>query len=431
MGGSAFASGPDALFTPRMSPHVYEISKAQYHAVLRELYHCVASPIEGPGKEDFGDIDIVVAWPSFTSDGIQHAFRTIKETLGAVKVIYEGGKSTSANFAVPWPAAVANVERSSSDGRNPSPMEHGAEDKFVQVDVKICSSLDQFQWMLFKHGHGDIWNLLGTVVRPYGLTVDDDAMWLRIPEIEKKNRKQAKVFLSRNPEDVLRFLGLPMESYWEKPFEHVDDMFEYVARCRMFHVAPHESSSSDEFLQSLKSNDRRRMSYRPVFREWVERFIPQCQAQQRYVHQQTNRDEVTGEAIKLFGVENEYASRRHQGILEQQRDHIWTRVIKAGIPPADPSKPTEILHRSLLVKALKKIILDGDESFDVALDASFKDDQGLFVVENVQRFIADHGERVGQAAFARHQHSYIERCKKTGSAIGAADTGEMSSSKVS
>ncbi len=61
---------------------------------------------------------------------------------------------------------------------------------------------------LFKHAHGDIWNLLGSTIRPFGLTVDEDALWLRIPEIEKFDRKKAKIRLTSDPVEVIRFLGL-------------------------------------------------------------------------------------------------------------------------------------------------------------------------------------------------------------------------------
>jgi hypothetical protein len=59
---------------------------------------------------------------------------------------------------------------------------------------------------LFKHAHGDLWNLIGSTIRPFGFTVDEEALWVRIPEIEKFNKKRAKVLLTRNPAETVHFL---------------------------------------------------------------------------------------------------------------------------------------------------------------------------------------------------------------------------------
>lgn len=61
MGGLAFSKGPDPLYTPRMPRDVYQYVREHCHALLRELFVVVATPIDGPGKSDFGDIDIFVA----------------------------------------------------------------------------------------------------------------------------------------------------------------------------------------------------------------------------------------------------------------------------------------------------------------------------------------------------------------------------------
>lgn len=60
MGGQAFSKGLNALYTPRMPPAVYRYVRDRCHALLRTLFVVVATPIEGPGKSDYGDIDIFV-----------------------------------------------------------------------------------------------------------------------------------------------------------------------------------------------------------------------------------------------------------------------------------------------------------------------------------------------------------------------------------
>ena len=58
MGGNVFTS----LLTPRMSPIVYDQVRRRCSARLRELFTIVVTPIPGPAKKDYGDIDFLVAW---------------------------------------------------------------------------------------------------------------------------------------------------------------------------------------------------------------------------------------------------------------------------------------------------------------------------------------------------------------------------------
>lgn len=103
MGGSAFATGEDPLWTPRMPKAVYENVKSRCHASLMGIYSCVASPIDGPGKTDFGDIDILVAWPKGVTTTKEETLNTIATALKATRVIADKGKIISAHFALEWP----------------------------------------------------------------------------------------------------------------------------------------------------------------------------------------------------------------------------------------------------------------------------------------------------------------------------------------
>ena len=224
MGGHAFSGGPKPLVTPRMSRDIYRQVKDHCHSILRSVFLYVASPIEGPGKEDYGDIDILVAlekrliFPKAPGDQADRPVRDvlseIQTVLGATAIILEPG-GTSANLALPWPADVpgSHFER---PAREPW---------YIQVDIRLCKDIEDVQWRLFNQAHGDIWNLLGSTIRPFGLTVDDQALWLRIPEIEELDRKRAKVLLARDPAEILRFLGLEIDGFWEEPFSSIQDLF--------------------------------------------------------------------------------------------------------------------------------------------------------------------------------------------------------------
>ncbi|KAL2758953.1 hypothetical protein ACRALDRAFT_1092608 [Sodiomyces alcalophilus JCM 7366] len=405
MGGLAFTSGDSPLHTPRMPPHVYQAVKEQCQKSLLGLYENVASPIEGPGKSDYGDVDIFV-WQdkaSVKSKG-QDDETTRRETtlpspanqvpeiaiqaaLGAEFVIIETGGS---HFAVPWPADLDHVPPTATDQPK----------RYIQVDVTILHSDEQFRWSLFRHAHGDLWSILGSVIRPFGLTVDEHALHLRISEIEKLNRNKAKVLLTRDPSEVLDFLGLPTDEYWAGPFASLDVMYEYAARCRMFWVAPATQEQPDEDGRGtsgmegdktkLKSNDRRRMNYRPAFRLWVEDFLPRCRLQGRFSEEPTSRDQVLREALDRFQVGVEYQQRLDEHRRETQATHIWNHLIKAAFPASAVYSPNVPEYRGCLIKALKKIVLEGDESYGVMPDPELplKDDGGVIKMSDLQLWLA-------------------------------------------
>ncbi|KAH7131468.1 hypothetical protein B0J13DRAFT_104988 [Dactylonectria estremocensis] len=469
MGGSAFTTGRShPLLTPRMPKDVYDTVKARCHAVLREHYLCVASPIDGPGKKDFGDVDILLAWPLRPSASKHEAFNTIAEVLKATDTIMDKGKELSGHLALPWPRELypapdsvqpgaldvnsycdphltpdnlddalharhhppsgESASQSRSDDTLTTPgnqtftadqhLENKDEELFIQVDVRVCDSLEYFQWMLFKHAHGDMWNLLGTTIRPYGLSVDERSLWLRIPEIEAFNRNRAKVFLTSDPVEILQFLGLPIENFWTDTFEDLDAMYEYVARCRLFWVKPLDPETDgaatglEQDRKKLKANDRKRMNQRPGFRKWVEEFKPRCRAEGRFLIQPTNREQVTQEAFDWFHIQREFEARRLEFLLERNKEMIWTNVIKGSIPDANASNQREMMYRSCLVKALKRVILEGDARYGVLPEGSLMDEDGFYVTEDVVKFITLHQDTIGRVAMDINQAGFEKHKKK-------------------
>ncbi|KAK7429336.1 hypothetical protein QQZ08_004148 [Neonectria magnoliae] len=465
MGGSAFATGDSPLFTPRMPKDVYNIVKTQCNAILREHYVCVASPIDGPGKQDFGDVDFLLAWPLNPSASKADAIDAIARSLNATRTIVDKGKDISGHFALPWPSETSllrddalqeALEINSQGGDHPEAAERQEErqskqkpsqtapaqlpsstascegseiqttstahsdqphqvnqdqERFIQVDVRVCDSLEYFEWMLFKHAHGDVWNLLGTTIRPYGLSVDECALWLRIPEIEAFNRNRAKVFLTGNPTEILKFLGLPIDDFWTEPFQDLDAMYEYVARCRLFWVTPlsPEQAELEQDRKRLKANDRKRMNQRPGFRKWVEEFKPQCRQDGRFLVNPTTREQVTEEAFAWFHVKSEFEARRMEFLREKQKDMIWNKIIKGAVSNADPSSQVSILYRSCLIKALKRVILEGDGRYGVLPEQSLQDEDGFYITEDVVDFINRRQGEIGRVAMDINQAGYEKK----------------------
>ena len=294
MGGNAFTSGPSPLSTPRMPPDVYFALRDHYINLLRTLYQEVATPLEAPGKSSYGDIDILVARPWTEPLPID----SVSTCLTASRTFANHGSPTT-SFAVPYAQS---------------------DDIFVQVDVHVCPR-ETFEWQMLHQSHGDLWNLLGTAIRPFGLTANDCGLHLRISEIEALDRKRSLVLLTRDPKEVLEFLGLE-ESAINKRFSSIDELYKFAGSCRFFDP---EKYCKD----NLKANDRKRMAQRKIYREFVESWIPEfCESGGHEKTGQLDRSAISEEALEVFGKEREYQARSRQwreetaALLRRQGDKL-------------------------------------------------------------------------------------------------------------
>ncbi|KAI1740854.1 hypothetical protein F4680DRAFT_87496 [Xylaria scruposa] len=448
MGGLAFASGPDAVFTPRMQPDVYRAVRDRCQEKLRSLFVVVATPIEGPAKTSFGDIDLFVAWerkdvfpplkPTPSSPSHESPKEAICKILGAIRSKSEN--KNAATIAIPWPedfpyadndAKANQTEIEKLDEKSAAKLKPLC----IQVDVHVCPTLDYLQWMLFKHAHGDLWNLLGATIRPFGLTIDEVGLHVRIPEIEEIDKKKARVLLSTDPAEILQFLGLRSDDkQWEEPFASDEDVFEYAATCRLFwaKVKEGETTSADDDnnasntlknsggdetsraaigadKRKLKANDRRRMAYRPLFRKWVEEYLPACRSSARFAHTPPTRDEVRRQAFEYFpGTRSIYDARAAEWRVDHQTRTLWNSVIKPSLPD-----DLDVYKRSCCAAALKKIILQGDATFgDIVAPSELRREDGLFDEDAVRVWVRDNWQHVLDVAWAMNQQRYMEVLKQ-------------------
>ncbi|KAJ4174428.1 hypothetical protein NW754_004846 [Fusarium falciforme] len=276
----------------------------------------------------------------------------------------------------------------------------------IQVDVQVFDSSSRLHYMLFHHAHGDIWQLLGNVIKPYGLTVDDKGLWLRIPEIEDADRKRSKVWLTGDPDEILDFLGLPYTRYWAGPFRDLYQMYEYVANCVTFWVPP-----ADETESALRANDRRRMKQRPAYRKWVEEFKPLCRAQGRFSDEPMTRDQVRGRAFARFNVRQTYMTERRAFLVEDQKRHILKTIIERIVPlPAEGAAKEDFLYRTVLVRALKEIVLDWNRGlYSIMAPGNLRDDEGFYHLGRTESFVLEYKDRIGKEAMDLHHRRMREK----------------------
>ncbi|KAI3397478.1 hypothetical protein diail_10690 [Diaporthe ilicicola] len=477
MGGNVFASGPDALYTPRMDPSVYNHAKTQCTNALKDLgFSRVVVPIEAPEKESFGDVDIIACLegtsfpPSAQLDAA--AWDLIENSLGAIRSHSEGRVGPekqriidSKSIAIPWPAGLDQVEddRAAVSGEDVQDLdvtaagqadgpEAASKPRFIQVDVRLCDTQQELEWRFFKHNHGDLWNMIGQTIRPFGLTADEIGLYIRIPEIERLDKKKARVLLSHDPIKVLDFLGLSrLNGEWEKPFESVDDLFEYAASCKWFMLWPKgqdaegRTATGDESkgrtdkeiqddLRKLKANDRARMKQRPAFARWVNEFLPACREQGRFMafnpEERTKedvRDDVRKLAFETFpGSEAAYSAALADWNKERTRIFVKSKVIKEDtclpsditpfLPPlrerdGDSSTSLPDLERNwrgVLRSALVKVVIDDDETFEGIVPPKLRNADGVLEVDDVKDWINRNWVDVGRVAWRMNRERATE-----------------------
>jgi hypothetical protein len=306
MGGLAFANTSTEsgrpILVPRLSPELYEKLSAQYQRVLETIFERVAIPREAPAKADYGDIDYLV-------DGLRSSctrndiWDLIRDTLKADAQILRG---SSASYAVPH-AEITGM--------------------YVQVDVELSvghgtsESAELFEWTRFLKSNSDLLQIIGISHRPLGLTCNDQGLHARVPEIEPYNKKKALLFLTRDPEEVMTFYGLDVAKY-RAGFTDEKDLFDWACSGRFFTCETFQSRTE-------KHNDRARQMKRPMYRRFVEEYMPS--RTDKGVDNGWTRQQVLHEAISTFEKRADYDAMMEEHQLKTAEEELW-KEIRAVVP---------------------------------------------------------------------------------------------------
>ncbi|MCJ1305321.1 hypothetical protein MMC08_008135 [Hypocenomyce scalaris] len=287
MGGRAFSHLNPPLSTPRMPPTVYTTLRDKYVTLLSTIYKQVGTPLEAPEKASYGDIDILVASP------LVPVPPPVLSTALAAKTSFTTPGSPTTSYAVPYPES---------------------QDAYVQLDIHICQP-ETFAFELFHQSHGDFWNIIGTTIRPFGLTANNVGLHLRVPEIETLDRKQSMLLLTSDPDATLDFLGLDRCRRW-RPFESVEELFEYAVGTRFFRKEAYVRTT-------LKANDRKRMAQRELYRRFVEEWVAKLgedddDDEEAEGKESLNRESILDEALDIFKKRGEYEERVERWRMERR-----------------------------------------------------------------------------------------------------------------
>lgn len=356
MGGAAFAS--DGLYTPRIPTAIYEKVLEDIESRLAPLFEVVTHAIDAPEKSDHGDLDILAA----PLAGKQPQPEEIAKLLDAEKYQNASVANPVIYLALPWPTLNSTETQTTTGSPDDEKLTSEEAQKFIQVDLRICRSMPDLYWQLFAHGHGDLVNILASIIRCKGLTLSSQALWLRIPDLDTKNKRITRIELSKIPEQVMTFLGLKPDRFWH-PFATRDEMMTYIATCRFYDPArlhEHEIKRKELIEGPLNSRDKSALENRPLFRYWSETFLPAHKNDSPCSAAHITRSEIEEEAFKFFGgdTRQRYNTVKHEVGTMLAREKLWSGI-KTAIAENNLEMTETDLHDTLRA-VRREIVASGD-----------------------------------------------------------------------
>ncbi|XP_014550527.1 hypothetical protein COCVIDRAFT_61343, partial [Bipolaris victoriae FI3] len=254
MGGHAFKN----LYCPRINPDVYFQVKAQATTALQIVFTHVVVPAEMPEKNDYGDVDFLVCSPLHSPR--PHTINDFpwEETVQLTKDAFgttHGRRGYLTNdcmyFAVD----------ASCDG----------EDYFIQIDVKVCFKPELFEWYTFGFGYASSSKIIGSMVKPLGLTIDPEGIHIRVEDLEETDHNESMLWISKDPKDVLRIAGLDFRIVNGR-FKTKEEIYKYFARSWLFNPAHFAARLAEENYGNRL--EERSAPWTHFIKEWVPGHYP-------------------------------------------------------------------------------------------------------------------------------------------------------------
>lgn len=264
-----------------------------YNRKLTPLYAQINTPPEAPNKPDHGDIDILVLGPL-------HKFsqEEVAEALGAKDHLQQMGSVSS--FAIPIPES--------------------AGDECFQLDIRVCSTKDLFQWSTMLYSYGDLWRILGSAVNRLGFTINDTGFQFRVAEIEQYRPKECLLRLTSDPTTMMDFLGLDADQF-RVGFLNLNEVFMWATSSRLFRR---------RWFEKQKSKVEGKKAERPMYLDFVTRWLPQhpdrggCGDGDDLV-----REGLREEALAKFQKHNELSTKLESHRKRTLKDSMWSKIARA------------------------------------------------------------------------------------------------------
>jgi hypothetical protein len=318
MGGSAFHLDTHGFTTSRMDKSQYTALSNYLLPLLRLYFRNVSTPPEAPGKETFGDLDIMVSQPLDL-----HPHEAILQICSRVlgdkckKFLYN---SPTTNIAVAIGSIVA------------------------QVDVHVVPNDELWGVDFWMHSWGDVGMIVSSTIKAWGLRLSASrGLWVEVPG-------GSPLTLSLDIERIILFLGLDWERY-SLGFDTLEEIYEWVEQIRI--------NGARIGVKSGGKADRREHLKRPM---WVAYWKRGNDA--RYDPSDEEKNQVFDQALEYFGKREEY-----EDIIKQTAREKLGREKFNGFQVREWTG-TDGKRLGMLMKALKE---DGRLNKDSVVEMKVED----------------------------------------------------------
>lgn len=268
--------------------------------MLQRFYVQVRPLARALEEENAGRIDILI-----DQEGRPHTVDDLERELGATNRFIVG---PTISFAIPLRA--------------------NDRTEFFQLDIHVCTP-DLFEWQLILYNFADAWCILDLCAQKFGFSINGTGLHLHVAEIEKTHPQDCQLYLTSDPEAMMRFLHLDAKRF-AFGFWNLHDLFTWVTRSRIF---------KRRFINMTASGFEDRIFERPmhlVFRtEWLPRWV-EVGADVDF-GSQVDRKSLTREALAVFNKTDAHSDKKLQYRVATVM--LWRKIAKAL-----PLKGAELNH---------------------------------------------------------------------------------------
>ena len=278
MGGHALKK----VITTRKNNEEYQKIKKAIIDLLQIENLKIDFPYEVPGKETFGDLDII--YQSEPTIDI----REIVTRLFNPQEIVTNGDVLSFNYGD------------------------------FQIDMIKCINLE---FAKFYFSYGDFGAIVGRIVNNYGFKFGHEGFWVNVYTDENDNfdvrHSFGKIMLTTNPKELCTFLEIDYDR-WEK-LNSMEDIFDYIKSLKLF---------KPDIFEILNYDHNRRAKARPMYMKFLDYINVEIQRGGLHINENLQK-----EGIKYFNKEEEYNNlfvelRRKKEISEKFNGKI---LIELGV----------------------------------------------------------------------------------------------------
>lgn len=221
MGGNALKK----VKTIRLEREKYLQYENEIISMIRPLVTHFYIPRTFPGKETFGDIDVVY----MTED---------PQFLNKVKDLFQSKDSFH------------NGDITSVEYNN------------FQVDF-ILSRSSYYENHCCFLDYNDFGGILGQMTSRYELKYGFDGLFLRVHRDHVREHHLGEILLSSDPSVIFQYLGLDFRRFKEDGFQTPTEMFDFLMECKYCSITSYTQ-------ENINTVHRRRLSHRPVYQQFID-----------------------------------------------------------------------------------------------------------------------------------------------------------------